>query len=431
VASALVFFALISPWTVRNYRIFHRIIFVRDNFGAELRLGNGPDAVGLWMEWLHPTQNTLEMNKYRQLGEVPYVAERGNEATAYIAQNPIHFLQLCARRAVYFWAGLPRPVNHKKWTKWTYYLETRNSGYLALSVLAFLGLWLALRRGKDGAFLFAVLLMMYPVVYYVVFPHPRYRHPIEPEMLILAAYLISETCNFRPRTPVLSLGVPRFTKLSVIVAEPHARLGYQIAEDLALAPISLQKEVVFVSHKNASPEHLASGAPDVPDDVEIHSAHLVSRGAEQLRHALAQTSGDLIIIQNGRISSSDCGRLLEPVLTGRADVVYSAEHSTRCLTAFWSPARAITTAFNVVTNIDLRSLDSVCKVFRREELQRILSEMGNRNYESALALGAYQRGSRICEVAISSAEQPTVRREITWPQATREIASLLAHRFLL
>ncbi len=34
--------------------------------------------------------------------------------------------------------------------------------------------------------------LSYPALYYVVFPHPRYRHPIEPELGILMVYVISE-----------------------------------------------------------------------------------------------------------------------------------------------------------------------------------------------------------------------------------------------
>jgi len=32
----------------------------------------------------------------------------------------------------------------------------------------------------------------YPTAYYVVFPHARYRHPIEPELMILAVFLLLE-----------------------------------------------------------------------------------------------------------------------------------------------------------------------------------------------------------------------------------------------
>ena len=52
----------------------------------------------------------------------------------------------------------------------------------------------ALRPHDDHKlWLFFWLILSYPALYYVVFPHPRYRHPIEPELGILIVYVISET----------------------------------------------------------------------------------------------------------------------------------------------------------------------------------------------------------------------------------------------
>ena len=64
--------------------------------------------------------------------------------------------------------------------------------FLATSVLALWGLGRALRQKRPGAWLFAWLVLTYPTVYYFVFPHARYRHPIEPELVILIVFLISE-----------------------------------------------------------------------------------------------------------------------------------------------------------------------------------------------------------------------------------------------
>jgi hypothetical protein len=92
---------------------------------------------------------------------------------------------LSVKRLVYFWAGAPRADS-----RWV--VAGKTSLFLASSVLMFWGLGRALRLHKPGAWLFFWLMLLYPLVYYVVFAQPRYRHPIEPEILILAAFLISE-----------------------------------------------------------------------------------------------------------------------------------------------------------------------------------------------------------------------------------------------
>jgi hypothetical protein len=58
-------------------------------------------------------------------------------------------------------------------------------------VLAFGGLVVLLRRRRAEGLLFAALLLCFPVVYYVTFVIPRYRHPIEPEMVLLGVAVLS------------------------------------------------------------------------------------------------------------------------------------------------------------------------------------------------------------------------------------------------
>jgi 4-amino-4-deoxy-L-arabinose transferase-like glycosyltransferase len=184
VLASVFFIATIAPWLIRNYEVFGKFVFIRSNFGAELRLGNGPGADGSWMFYLHPTQNTLELQKYEQMGEMAYVAERKREAMDFIRAHYPRFAWLSFKRFVYYWAGRPRSSESS--------ILIDNSAFLASSVLAFLGLCRALRKRRTGALLFFWLLLCYPAVYYFVYPHSRYRHPIEPEMAILIAYVISE-----------------------------------------------------------------------------------------------------------------------------------------------------------------------------------------------------------------------------------------------
>ncbi len=186
ILSSLVFAACITPWLVRNYQAFGQLVFIRSNFGAELRLGNGPGADGTWMDYLHPTKNVLEMRRYQELGELPYVAERKREAMAYIREDYPRFASISLRRFIYYWGGVPKASENRVLG------FLRISTFLASSVLAFWGLGRALHRHKAGAWLFFWLVLAYPLVYYFVFPHPRYRHPIEPELGILMLYVISE-----------------------------------------------------------------------------------------------------------------------------------------------------------------------------------------------------------------------------------------------
>jgi hypothetical protein len=187
VLASVIFIACVTPWTVRNYHAFGKFIFIRDNFGAELRLGNGNGADGTWMQYLHPTQDLYAMRQYTSMGELAYVAMRRQQAVDYIKADYGRFAVLCLKRFIYFWAGPPRLA--QVW----WLAQVKNSLFLASSVLMFWGLGRALRRRKPGAWLLFWLILLYPAIYYVVFPGQRYRNPIEPEMAILGVYLLTET----------------------------------------------------------------------------------------------------------------------------------------------------------------------------------------------------------------------------------------------
>lgn len=184
--ASVVFVACVTPWTVRNYQTFGKFIFIRDNFGAELRLGNGPGADGTWQQYLHPTQDLYAMRQYTALGELGYIENRKQQAVAFIKADYGRFAVLCLKRFIYFWAGPPRLA--KVW----WIAQVKNSLFLASSVLMFWGLGRALRQRKPGAWLLFWLILLYPAIYYVVYPYQRYRHPIEPEMTILGVYLLTE-----------------------------------------------------------------------------------------------------------------------------------------------------------------------------------------------------------------------------------------------
>jgi hypothetical protein len=186
VLASIVFFACITPWLVRNYRTFGQFIFIRDNFGAELRLGNGHGADGTLMLYLDPPHDLYAMRQFQSMGELAYIALRKQQALAYIKADYPRFLGLCVKRFICFWASPPKP------TQPTWLEPAKSSLFLASSALMFWGLGRALRLRKPGTWLFAWLVLLYPAVYYVVYSIPRYRHPIEPEMTVLCVFLLTE-----------------------------------------------------------------------------------------------------------------------------------------------------------------------------------------------------------------------------------------------
>jgi 4-amino-4-deoxy-L-arabinose transferase-like glycosyltransferase len=186
VLASAVFFLCLTPWLVRNYRAFGRLVFIRDDVGLQLRLGNGPAADGMLMPYFQPNLNILEFESYRSLGELAYSDRCKRLALGWVQEHPGRFIAISLKRWFYYWAGVPKATDSIA------PVDFRNSLFLASSVLAIWGLARALKKKLPGAGLFLLLVLSYPTTYYFIYPHARYRHPIEPELLILIVYLVSE-----------------------------------------------------------------------------------------------------------------------------------------------------------------------------------------------------------------------------------------------
>jgi 4-amino-4-deoxy-L-arabinose transferase-like glycosyltransferase len=186
VLSSAVFFLVLSPWLVRNYEVFGRFVFIRDDFGLQFRLGNWKGADGMLMAYLQPNLNKLEFEKFQGMGELAYAADCKRLAFDWVRANSGRFATISLKRLFYYWNGVPKDTASR--SPWDF----RTSLFLASSVLALWGLGRALGQKRQGAWLYAELILAYPTTYYFVYPHARYRHPIEPELFILMVFLLSQ-----------------------------------------------------------------------------------------------------------------------------------------------------------------------------------------------------------------------------------------------
>jgi 4-amino-4-deoxy-L-arabinose transferase-like glycosyltransferase len=195
--AAIVVFGLIIvllPWQARNYSTFHKSIPLRDNFWLEVWVGNDGHTSS-WVDIMaHPSVSDKELAEFVRLGEIPYMQEKRSQALEHISQHPGEYVAMCLRRFVYMWTGFwnldPANLETELRSPANVYLTT------SLTVVMLIGLWQALRNARETVIPYLLVLLLYPLIFYLTHPEIRYRHMIEPEMIILAAlglrFIVSE-----------------------------------------------------------------------------------------------------------------------------------------------------------------------------------------------------------------------------------------------
>lgn len=192
-ALGLLALVIVAPWIVRNFLVFHRPVFVRDNLGLELAVSNNSCASALFedndrsqcFDATHPNRSLEEAVKVRQLGEVEYNRLKLKEAIHWISSHPREFAVLTAQRFSAFWLT-PRSENNGNGMIW------RPMVMQLFTLLSVPGLFFIWKNYRPGAYVIILWLVLFPPIYYVVQFMDRYRYPIFWATFLAGSYFLTE-----------------------------------------------------------------------------------------------------------------------------------------------------------------------------------------------------------------------------------------------
>lgn len=231
-----------------------------------------------------------------------------------------------------------------------------------------------------------------------------------------------------------------FNKLSIIMpVYNEAATIEKILELVQNIDVGMEKEIIVVDDCSTDGTREILKNLEASHRIFYHNKNQ-GKGAA-LKTGFSKSEGDIVLIQDADLEydPSDYSVLLDPIIKGRADVVYGSrfigDRPHRVLyNAHYIANRFLTFLSNMLTGLNLTDMETGYKVFTRKTLDLIKSRLVSKRFgiEPELTARVAKNKFRVYEVGVSySGRTYEEGKKITWRDGLAAIWHIIRFNLLM
>jgi len=211
----------------------------------------------------------------------------------------------------------------------------------------------------------------------------------------------------------------------------------EILKQVKEIDVGMDKEIVLIDDcsTDGTRERLREiEKEEAESDVKVFYHEKNQGKGAALRTGFQNVTGDITLIQDADLEYNprEYPKLLEPILDGRADVVYGSRFSGgthRALFWHYMANRLLTFLSNIFTNLNLTDMETCYKVFKTSLLKEIPLKCDRFGFEPEITAKIAKRKYRVYETPISySGRDYSEGKKINWKDGIAALYHIIRFR---